>query len=222
MSRQQALLFRPVTLTVSRGVDYGDNAEVPSVVGMSKDDALTTLGKFIDIQITEQQSTEAAGTVIAQEPEAYAAADPDQPIYLTISSGDQAPSTDSSASTDSTASTDSSVSTDSTAATDSTASTDSTVASAGSTTSGSGWKCTQTLDTPSGYNGGAIRLELIQEVNGEPKASTILDGQNVNFPYQLDVTGADGVTTGTIYLYEQVNGDYQQLGTYTVTFKEAN
>ena len=147
---------------------------------------------------------------------------PDQPIYLTISSGDQAPSTDSSASTDSTASTDSSVSTDSTAATDSTASTDSTVASAGSTTSGSGWKCTQTLDTPSGYNGGAIRLELIQEVNGEPKASTILDGQNVNFPYQLDVTGADGVTTGTIYLYEQVNGDYQQLGTYTVTFKEAN
>ena len=31
-----------VTLTVSRGVDYGDNAEVPSVVGMTKDDALTT------------------------------------------------------------------------------------------------------------------------------------------------------------------------------------
>ena len=78
-----------VTLTVSRGVDYGDNAEVPSVVGMTKDDALTTLGKFIDIQITEQQSTEAAGTVIAQDPEAYAAADPDQPISITISSGDK-------------------------------------------------------------------------------------------------------------------------------------
>ena len=214
-----------VTLTVSRGVDYGDNAEVPSVVGMTKDDALTTLGKFIDIQITEQQSTEAAGTVIAQDPEAYTAADPDQPIYLTISSGDQAPSADSTASADSASAADSTASADSTAA-DSTAATDSTV-SADSTTStvdnaNTGWKCTQTLDTPSGYNGGAIRLELIQEVNGEPKASTILDGQNVNFPYQLDVTGADGVTTGTIYLYEQVNGDYQQLGTYTVTFKEAN
>ena len=84
------------------------------------------------------------------------------------------------------------------------------------------WKCTQTLDTPSGYNGGAIRLELIQEVNGEPKASTILDGQNVSFPYQLDISGAEGVTSGTIYLYEQVNGDYQQLGTYTVTFKQAD
>ena len=219
-----------VTLTVSRGVDYGDNAEVPSVVGMTKDDALTTLGKFIDIQITEQQSTEAAGTVIAQDPEAYAAADPDQPISITISSGDQAPSTDSTASTDNTASTDSTASTDNTASIDSTASTDST-ASADSTVStttstadvnaNTGWKCTQTLDTPSGYNGGAIRLELIQDVNGEPKASTIIDGQNISFPYQLDISGAEGVTSGTIYLYEEVDGDYQQLGTYTVTFKKA-
>ena len=219
-----------VTLTVSRGVDYGDNAEVPSVVGMTKDDALTTLGKFIDIQITEQQSTEAAGTVIAQDPEAYAAADPDQPISITISSGDQAPSTDSTASTDntaytdSTASTDNTASTDSTASTDNTASTDSTVSTTTSTAdvnANTGWKCTQTLDTPSGYNGGAIRLELIQDVNGEPKASTIIDGQNISFPYQLDISGAEGVTSGTIYLYEEVDGDYQQLGTYTVTFKKA-
>ena len=189
-----------VTLTVSRGVDYGDNAEVPSVVGMTKDDALTTLGKFIDIQITEQQSTEAAGTVIAQDPEAYAAADPDQPISITISSGDKAPSTDSTASADSTVST---------------------TTSTADVNANTGWKCTQTLDTPSGYNGGAIRLELIQDVNGEPKASTIIDGQNISFPYQLDISGAEGVTSGTIYLYEEVDGDYQQLGTYTVTFKKA-
>ena len=213
-----------VTLTVSRGVDYGDNAEVPSVVGMTKDDALTTLGKFIDIQITEQQSTEAAGTVIAQDPEAYTAADPDQPVYITISSGDKAPAADSTASADSASAADSTASSESTAS-DSTAATDSTV-SADSTTStadnaNTGWKCTQTLDTPSGYNGGAIRLELIQDVNGEPKASTIINGQNVSFPYQLDISGAEGVTSGTIYLYEQVNGDYQQLGTYTVTFKKA-
>ena len=207
-----------VTLTVSRGVDYGDNAEVPSVVGMTKDDALTTLGKFIDIQITEQQSTEAAGTVIAQDPEAYAAADPDQPISITISSGDKAPSTDSAASADSTASTDNTASADSTASTDSTVSTTTSTADVNANT---GWKCTQTLDTPSGYNGGAIRLELIQDVNGEPKASTIIDGQNISFPYQLDISGAEGITSGTIYLYEEVDGDYQQLGTYTVTFKKA-
>ena len=207
-----------VTLTVSRGVDYGDNAEVPSVVGMTKDDALTTLGKFIDIQITEQQSTEAAGTVIAQDPEAYAAADPDQPISITISSGDQAPSTDSTASTGSAASADSTASTDSTASADSTVSTTTSTADVNANT---GWKCTQTLDTPSGYNGGAIRLERIQDVNGEPKASTIIDGQNISFPYQLDISGAEGVTSGTIYLYEEMDGDYQQLGTYTVTFKKA-
>ena len=201
-----------VTLTVSRGVDYGDNAEVPSVVGMTKDDALTTLGKFIDIQITEQQSTEAAGTVIAQDPEAYAAADPDQPISITISSGDKAPSTDGTASADSTASTDSTASADSTV---------STTTSTADVNANTGWKCTQTLDTPSGYNGGAIRLELIQDVNGEPKASTIIDGQNISFPYQLDISGAEGVTSGTIYLYEEVDGDYQQLGTYTVAFKKA-
>ena len=201
-----------VTLTVSRGVDYGDNAEVPSVVGMTKDDALTTLGKFIDIQITEQQSTEAAGTVIAQDPEAYAAADPDQPISITISSGDKAPSTDSVASADSTASTDSTASADSTV---------STTTSTADVNANTGWKCTQTLDTPSGYNGGAIRLELIQDVNGEPKASTIIDGQNISFPYQLDISGAEGVTSGTIYLYEEMDGDYQQLGTYTVAFKKA-
>ena len=108
-----------------------------------------------------------------------------------------------------------------TASTDSTASADNT-ASTGSATSGSGWKCTQVLDTPSGYNGGAIRLELIQDVNGEPTATKIIDGQKVSFPYQLDVTGADGVSTGTIYLYEETDGNYQQLGTYTVTFKKAD
>ena len=83
------------------------------------------------------------------------------------------------------------------------------------------WKCTQALNTPKGYQGGAIRLELIQDVNGEPKASTIIDGQNISFPYQLDISGAEGVTSGTIYLYEEMDGDYQQLGTYTVTFKKA-
>ena len=36
-----------VTLVVSRGVDYGDSVEVPSVVGMTKNDAVTTFGKFL-------------------------------------------------------------------------------------------------------------------------------------------------------------------------------
>ena len=189
-----------VTLTVSRGVDYGDNAEVPSVVGMTKDDALTTLGKCIDIQITEQQSTEAAGTVIAQDPEAYAAADPDQPISITISSGDQAPSTDSTASADSTVST---------------------TTSTADVNANTGWKCTQTLNTPTGYQGGQVRLELLQDVNGETQSSIIVDCKQITFPYTLDVTGAPGVSEGTLYVSEVVDGTIQQLGQYPLTFKKA-
>ena len=44
-----------VTLVVSRGLDYGDSVSVPSVVGMTKNDAITTLGKWTDIKVTEQQ-----------------------------------------------------------------------------------------------------------------------------------------------------------------------
>ncbi len=221
-----------VTLTVSRGLDFGSNAEVPSVVGMTKNEALTTLGKFIDIQVTEEQSSEAAGTVIAQNPEAGESADPDQPISITVSSGDQAPSSETATPTPEAGTTDTQNTADTASADESTSgSTDvangttDTTASSGTDTStanaGSNWKCTQTLDTPSGYQGGAIRLELIQTVNGAMQASTILDGQTVTFPYQLDVSGAEGVSEGTIYLSEEVDGNYQQLGSYAVTFKKA-
>ena len=77
-----------VTLVVSRGLDYGNSVSVPSVVGMTENDAITTLGKWIDVQVTEQQSTDvAAGEVISQSPEADTAADPDQPITIVVSSG---------------------------------------------------------------------------------------------------------------------------------------
>ena len=83
------------------------------------------------------------------------------------------------------------------------------------------WKCTQTLNTPTGYQGGAIRLELIQEVNGEMTSTQVVDGEKLTFPYTLDVTGAPGVSAGTLYVSEQVNGTYQQLGQYPITFQKA-
>jgi serine/threonine-protein kinase len=87
--------------------------------------------------------------------------------------------------------------------------------------SGEVWKCTQSLNTPTGYQGGLIRLELVQEVNGTPTASTILEGQALQFPYQLNITGAPGVESGTVVLYEEINGSYQNLGQYPITFKKA-
>ena len=96
-----------VTLVVSRGLDYGDSVSVPSVVGMTKNDAITTLGKWTDIKVTEQQSSDvASGEVISQNPAADETADPDQPIEIVVSSGNEAPSSDTedTSATDNTAS----------------------------------------------------------------------------------------------------------------------
>ena len=190
-----------VTLVISRGVDYGDSIEVPSVVGMTKNDAITALGKFLDIEVQEQKDPDvAAGEVIEQSFEGGSWEDPDSTITITVSTGDQDPSAAGTASSDSTASTD-------TAAQQSTAA-----------ANGEVWKCTQTLNTPTGYAGGPVRLELIQTVNGTQEASVVLEGQTVEFPYTLDLTGAPGVSDGILYLSEQINGTYQQLGQYSITF----
>lgn len=63
--------------------------------------------------------------------------------------------------------------------------------------------------------------ELIQNVNGTPTASVVLEGQTIEFPYDLDITGASGVSEGTLYLSEQINGTYQELGNYSITFAKA-
>ncbi len=202
-----------MTLYVSRGLDFGDSAEVPYVVGMQKNDALTTLGKFINITINEQKSTDvAAGEVISQDPVGGEAADPDQPMTITISTGDQEPGTQADTSTDSVASADNSTS-------DTASSSNDTASQAAA--AGEVWKCTQRLNTPTGYNGGSVRLELVQEVGGVPTASVIVEGQKITFPYQLDITGAPGVSEGTLYLSEEVDGSYQELGHYPITFEKA-
>ena len=208
-----------VTLVVSRGVDYGDSVEVPSVVGMTKNDAITTFGKFLNIEVKEQKSTDApAGEVIAQEPEAGDWDDPDTVnVVLTVSSGDQDPSSaqtsDSNTQSSSTDSTDSAAGTDTSAA--------DLAQQSAAAANGEVWKCTQALNTPIGYSGGPIRLELIQNVNGNPSASVILEGQTLQFPYTLDITGAPGVSQGTLYLSEEINGTYQKLGEYSITFAKA-
>lgn len=181
-----------VTLYVSRGMDYGDSAEVPDVIGYPKDEALTMLGKWVDIDVIEEQNPDVeAGTVFSQSPEAYAYADPDMPMTIKVSTGDQPPVTPTPE-----------VEAQPTVAADGT------------------WKCTQSLDTPDGYQGGVVRLELVQTVNGMPEASTVLENQTLTFPYKLDITGVPGITEGTLYLSEQIDGTYQELGHYPITFEK--
>ena len=179
-----------VTLIVSRGADYGSTAEVPDVVGQSKNAALTYLGKWIDIRIQEEQSTEIPeDQVIAQSLEPGTSADPNLPITLTISCGEHTPRENA-------------------------------YSASGNAAAADGvWKCTQRLNTPEGYQGGVVRLELVQEVNGQPRAQTIVDGEYLEFPYQLDLTGEPGVATGLLYLYEMTEDEYEELGHYTITFE---
>lgn len=63
--------------------------------------------------------------------------------------------------------------------------------------------------------------ELIQNVNGTPTASVVLEDQVIQFPYDLNITGAPGISEGTLYLSEQINGTYQELGNYSITFAKA-
>ena len=192
-----------VTLTISRGINYGDSVQVPDVTGMEKNDAIAKLGKFININVEMQMSTDVAeGTVISQDPIGYTDdnpvyADPDNDtITLIVSSGSQDTSSQN---------------------TEDQSSSDTTAAVA----NGEVWKCTQKLKMPIGYNGGLIRLELVQNVGGAPKASSVVEGQQLTFPYQLDITGAPGVAEGTLYLSEQQSdGSYQELGHYPLTFEK--
>lgn len=212
-----------VTLVISRGLDYGEGVEVeiPSVVGLTEDEAVTTLGKFLLIDIQQQQSADvAAGEVISQTPEPYSYGDPDTTnIAIVVSSGNQPPSdTEEAAGTQ--GETGTSDGTQIASDTSQTSQiTDEAVQQA--TAAGEVWKCTQGLNTPDGYSGGPARLELIQYVNGVPKASVISEGTSLQFPYQLDITGVPGVAEGTLYLSEEVQGSYQNIGEYSITFEKA-
>ena len=211
-----------VTLVISRGLDYGEGVEVeiPSVVGLTEDEAVTTLGKFLLIDIQQQQSADvAAGEVISQTPEPYSYGDPDTTnIALVVSSGNQPPS-DTEEPTGTQGETGTSDGTQiASDASQTSQITDEAVQQA--TAAGEVWKCTQGLNTPDGYSGGPARLELIQYVNGVPKASVISEGTSLQFPYQLDITGVPGVAEGTLYLSEEVQGSYQNIGEYSITFEK--
>ena len=158
-------------------------------------------------EVKEEKSTEvAAGEVVSQEPEAGNWEDPDNVnVVITVSTGSQEPTTQSDSTTMESASDNTVQTADNSAA----------------VAAGEVWKCTQTLNTPSGYSGGPVRLELVQNVNGTPTASVVLENQVIQFPYDLDITGASGVSEGTLYLSEQINGVYQELGNYSITFAKA-
>lgn len=82
------------------------------------------------------------------------------------------------------------------------------------------WVCNEKVGAPSNYTGGAVRLVLEQTVNGAKAETTILEQDSISFPYELDITGASGVTSGKVLMYELVNGTYKLRCNWPITFSE--
>lgn len=79
----------------------------------------------------------------------------------------------------------------------------------------------QKLGEPEGYTGGTLKLELMQDVNGELQNTNMVIVDSISGEYSLkDLTGEPGVSTGTLYVYELVGDEYVQRGVYDVTFQE--
>ncbi|MDO4521519.1 MAG: protein kinase [Eubacteriales bacterium] len=80
------------------------------------------------------------------------------------------------------------------------------------------WACNVQLDAPTNYNGEQARLVL--EQNG---VSTILaEGENIKFPYDLNVQGAAGLSSGVVSLatLNAETGQYETIVTYDVPFSQ--
>lgn len=184
-----------IAMIVSKGSE-GDYVETPDVTGMTEEAAKKQLEQltFTITVESETSDTVAVGTVISQDVEAGSWVAKSAPITITVSTGD---------------------------GTQTTTPTPGETQAPPTDTSGT-WKCTQTLAEPEDYNGGKLRMELVQTVNGSAKTQTLVDGDTVEFPYALDITGEPGMAEGTLYLSELVDGEYQDLGHYPLTFKKVD
>ncbi len=83
------------------------------------------------------------------------------------------------------------------------------------------WMTSSTLGASKSYTGGAYELVLVQTVNGQEVDTDIAEGDSLSFPYLLQCNGADGVDTGTVYLYEEVDGEYVPRAQWTVSFSQS-
>lgn len=82
------------------------------------------------------------------------------------------------------------------------------------------WACNQRLDTPPNYSGGPVKLTLSQVVDGQTVEKTVVENENPEFPLTFSTEGAEGVSVGTVYVYEKIDGEYKKIAKYTVPFEE--
>lgn len=181
------------TITVKVSIGKGDKSvKVPNVVGQKEADAKEALNELgLDVVVESGTSSSVdIGDVMKQDISAGRSVEAGTTITITVNTGNSS---------------------------DNDSDTDKKDDNTSTNTSASGtWKCVgQQIASPPGYKGGEIKMDLAQEVDGEIQAKTILTDEKLKFPYSLkNVEGEPGVTTGTIYVYEKVDGEYTMLGAY--------
>lgn len=180
-----------ITVTVSTGAATNEKVTVGSYTGLTQDvatEACTKLGLVVSIA-TGTSDVVGQGEVMAQSIDEGTEVTAGTEITLTINTPGAASSTASES-----------------------------ASSASTTSTASTWSCDQRLGAPSNYTGGAYRLTLEQTVNGASTETTIVEGDTITFPYELKTTGAEGVATGKVHLYELVDGSYVIRANWEVPF----
>jgi serine/threonine-protein kinase len=181
-----------VEVVVSLGKE-DTQVEVPNVVGLSENTAKKTLtGLNLKVVVDTGTSTKvSAGQVMAQSIASGTKVDQKTEITITINSGTTTVTDPDNDDDDDDTQEEAKV-----------------------------WACNQRLDTPPNYSGGAIRLTLSQVVNGQTVETTVVENENPEFPLTFATEGAEGVSVGTVYVYEKIDGEYKKIAKYTVPFEE--
>ncbi len=147
-----------VTLVVSKGASDVE-VTVPSVRGISEEDAKATLenlGLIVTVE-TGTSSSVGEGEVYEQSISSGTRVNSGTEITISVNRADATnntpPQNDSPDGSDSQA----------------------------GTYSGT-WACSKRLGEPSNYSGGAVKLELVQNVNGETVTTPIVEGATISLP----------------------------------------
>jgi len=166
-----------VTLYISQGQD-SMSVKVPNVTGKYKDDAVTMLTNYgLYVYVTNESSdTVEEGLVISQNLKEGSSVQTGSAITITVSSGPEGQGQDAITIDPDQTGTDSS--------------------DQAQTTGQSKWMCNAQLNAPPSFIGGDVRITLVQ--NGIE--TTVYEGAGT-FPYILNIEGAEGVETGTAYVY---------------------
>ena len=185
-----------VILTISIG--EGDTAvRVPDVIGWSEADAKASLsqaGLLVTVQTGESQRVN-VGEVYDMSISSGTRVDTGTAITIYVR-GEQMSTTDNQEQTD----------------------------NENTTAQGGTWKPANSLSQPADYQGGKVKVELVQEdEDGNTYSDQSMEVDDPQFPLSIQqLTGQPGVSKGTAVLYEWIGDSYQKIDQYEVTFQKVD